>query len=366
MNKKIIISGGGTGGHIFPAVSIAGEIKKREPDTEILFVGANGGMEMDVVPRYGYEIEGVWISGIQRQLTIRNIFRNLFFPIKLLSSLMQSRKIIRRFGPQAVIGVGGYASGPLGRVASGKKIPLFLCEANAFPGLVNRWLAKWATKILLGNGDADKYFDASRTVVTGNPIRTFPRIDRAEAGERMGINPDRKTILSLGGSLGALSINRALLAQIETIMDSDVQLIWQCGKRYYESLKTQVPYHPNVHLMPFIEDMAAAYSLADLVISRAGGSTISELIALEKPSILVPSPNVAEDHQTKNARSLSDKDAAILVEDKYTEEKLLPEAIRIVRDEAGLETLQQGIAKMEKHDAAKEIVDEIYASMQWT
>ena len=364
MSKRIIISGGGTGGHIFPAVSIAGEIQRREPDADILFVGAKGGMEETVVPKYGYTIESVPISGIQRQLNLRNIWRNLQFPFKLMVSLMQSRSIVKRFQPEAVVGVGGFASGPLGRAAAGNGVPLFLCEQNAYPGLVNRWLAGKAKKILLGNADAEKYFDSSKTVVTGNPIRSFSLIDRDEAVRKLGLDPTKPVLLSLGGSLGALRINQALLGQLDLITNSEVQLVWQCGKRYYERLKAQVPEHPQVKLSAFIDDMAVAYSAADLIISRAGGSTISELIALNKPSILVPSPNVAEDHQTKNALSLSEKGAAELIKDVEATEKLLPTALEILQDPQRLGQLTDQITAFEKHDAAKEIVDEIFAQLK--
>ena len=364
MSRRIIISGGGTGGHIFPAVSIAGEILRREPGAEILFVGAQGGMEETVVPKYGYRIESVPISGIQRQLNLRNVWRNLQFPFKLLISLRQSHRILARFQPQAVVGVGGFASGPLGRAAAGKGIPLFLCEQNAYPGLVNRWLAGKARKILLGNADAQKYFDGSKTVVTGNPIRSFTLIDRDEAVRKLDLDPAKPVLLSLGGSLGALRINEALKTQLSLITDSEVQLVWQCGKRYYERLRAQVPEHPQVKLSAFIDDMAVAYSAADLIISRAGGSTISELIALSKPSLLVPSPNVAEDHQTKNALSLSEKDAAILVKDSDAVEHLLPTALDVLQHLERLTALTQHITAMEKHDAAKEIVDEIYRELK--
>ena len=360
MSKKIIISGGGTGGHIFPAVSIANEIKRREPDADILFVGADGGMELNVVPRYNYPIKSVWISGIHRQITVQNIFRNLLFPVKYMISQIQAGKIVSDFKPQAVVGVGGFASFPVGSRAAGKGVPLFICEQNAFPGLVNRRLAPKAQKILLGNEDAAKYFPNQKIVVTGNPIRSFDLPDKASAAAKMGIDPNKKTLLSLGGSLGALKINQAIQAQLQAVIEADVQLIWQCGKRYYDALAPQVPENPNVKLMPFIDDMASAYSVADLIISRAGGSTISELIALSKPAILVPSPNVSEDHQTKNALSLSEKDAAILVKDVEAIETLIPKALEVLSDSDQLGGLQKGIEAMEKHNAAEEIVDEIF------
>lgn len=360
MKPRIIISGGGTGGHIFPAVSIGGEIKRRYPDADILFVGAKGGMEMEVVPRYNFPIKGVWISGIQRQLTLKNILKNAVFPLKLFVSMMQAGSINRSFKPHAVVGVGGYASGPMGRVAS-RKVPLIICEQNAYPGLVNKWLAKRASRILLGNEAAQKYFSGDHVIVTGNPIREFETLSREEAAKRLGIDPNMPTILSLGGSLGAGPINEALKAQLGllTAEGQNIQLVWQAGKRYYDSLRSEIAAHPRVKLMPFINDMAAAYSAADLIISRAGGSTISELIALNKPAMLVPAPQLAEDHQTKNARSLSDRNAAILVEQKDAQESLLPEAIALLNDKERLAQLQQGIEAIEKHDAAKEIVDEI-------
>lgn len=359
MLTRIIISGGGTGGHIFPAVSIANEIRKRNPQAEILFVGAKGGMEMTVVPKYGYEIKPVWISGIQRQMTVKNILKNLLFPLKLIVSLFQANSIFRRFKPQLVVGVGGYASGPMGRIAGMKGIPLVLCEQNAYPGLVNKWLAKYASKILLGNEAASKYFDASKIDVTGNPIRGFEVMDKKAGAAHFGVDANKPTILSLGGSLGANPINLALKHSLDAVAEADVQLIWQCGKRYYEDLKASVPAQEHVKLMPFIEDMAAAYGVADLIISRAGGSTISELIALSKPSILVPAPQLAEDHQTKNAKSLSDRGAAILMPQSEAKEQLLSTAIAVLKDADKLAELNQKIAAVEKHDAAKEIVDEI-------
>jgi UDP-N-acetylglucosamine--N-acetylmuramyl-(pentapeptide) pyrophosphoryl-undecaprenol N-acetylglucosamine transferase len=356
---KIIISGGGTGGHIFPAVSIGKEIKKRFPNATIQYVGASGGMEMDLVPKNGFSIEGVWISGIYRQLNIRNIGRNLLFPAKFFVSLWQAYQIISRVKPDAVVGVGGYASGPLGRVATWKKIPLFICEQNAFPGLTNRWLAPKASKILLGNSDAKQYFDVSKCVVTGNPIRTFDLIPIEDALPKLGLDPNKPTILSLGGSLGAGKLNDAWEGNLQELIDADVQLIWQCGTYYYEDLRKRIPQHPNIQLLPFIEDMAVAYSAADLIVSRAGGSTISELIQLSKPSILVPSPNVAEDHQTKNALSLVKAKAAVLVKDVEAKEILVTSALELLRDAEMFQELQENISNFEKHDAAKEIVDVI-------
>ncbi|GAB4419621.1 MAG: undecaprenyldiphospho-muramoylpentapeptide beta-N-acetylglucosaminyltransferase [Bacteroidia bacterium] len=317
-------------------------------------------MELEVVPRNGYPIDAVWISGIQRQLSLRNIGRNLLFPLKLITSLVQAQRILSRHRPVAVVGTGGYASSPLGRAAARRGIPLFLCEQNAYPGLVNRWLAPHATRILLGNADAARYFDAAKTVITGNPIRRFDLPDPAQGRVALGLDPAKPTVLSLGGSLGALRLNQALEAQRHLLLDAGVQLIWQCGKRYYPELRDRIAPHPGLRLMPFIEDMAGAYAAADLIISRAGGSTISELIALSKPSVLVPSPNVAEDHQTKNARSLSDPGAAVLVLDAEATDKLVPETLAILQHPTRLAALRQAIAGMDKHEADREIVDEIF------
>lgn len=362
MGKRVIISGGGTGGHIFPAVSIGQEIRRREPQAEVLYVGAKGGMELQVVPRYGFPIESVWISGIHRQLNLRNLLRNLLFPLKLIVSMVQASRIVKRFRPDFVVGVGGFASGPLGRVAANAGTPLFLCEQNAYPGLVNRWLAPRARKILLGNAAAGKYFPADKIVVTGNPIRSFEAMDREVACKKMGLDPARPVVLSLGGSLGALTLNHALQQGHQQLLDAGIQLVWQCGKRYHERLQAEVPAQPGLHLMAFIEDMAAAYAAADLIISRAGGSTISELIALSKPAILVPSPNVAEDHQTKNARSLTDEGAARLVLDQDVQTNLISEAIALLTDPDALASLQANIDEFDKHEAAQEIVDELFRS----
>lgn len=357
---KVIISGGGTGGHIFPALSIAGEIRRRMPEAEILFVGAVRGMEMRVVPEHGYEIKEVWISGLHRKVNLRNLGRNLLFPLKLITSLIQANGIVKRFSPDLVVGVGGFASAPVGRVAAARGIPLFICEQNAYPGLVNRWLARYATKILLGNEAASRYFPAEKVRITGNPIRAFAPMDRETAAGVMNLDPAKPAVLSVGGSLGAQRLNQALLKHIAAFPEAGIQLLWQCGSRYYDTLKGQVPKVEGVQLRPFIKNMGAAYQAVDLVISRAGGSTISELIAMDKPAILVPSPNVAEDHQTQNARSLADKGAALLVADAEAEAVLVPTVIEVLQDPARFRSLQDGIRQMEKHDAARLIVDKLF------
>lgn len=360
MSLRVIISGGGTGGHIFPAISIANELKRIQPSTEILFVGAKGGMEMTLVPRNNYKIEAVWISGIMRRITPANILKNLVFPLKLITSLSQAKRIIRQFRPDVVVGVGGYASGPLGRAAAKRGIPLVLQEQNAYPGITNKWLAPLAKRVLLGNEAASKYFEASKVRVTGNPVRqTLKDGNRDRAIQTWNLNPAQPVVLSLGGSLGAGTLNNALENNLGAFSENGVQLLWQCGKRYHEELKARLPENKAVRLLPFIEKMEDAYAVADLVITRAGASTLSELILLSKPSILVPSPNVAEDHQTKNALSLVDKGAALMVKDAESAEKLVAEAMRLLKDKPAFDRLKENITATEKHDAANLIAREI-------
>lgn len=364
-NPKVVITGGGTGGHIFPAISIANALKEIRPDIEILFVGATGGMEMTVVPKHGYEIKGVTISGIMRRLTFKNILKNLAFPFKLMKSLSQARGILKSFQPDVVVGVGGYASGPVGRAAAKLGIALVVTEQNALPGKTNKWLAPHAKSILLGLEGAAKYFEkyADKTRVTGNPVRASLKAgDRSKGIAHYGLDPDKPIVLSLGGSLGARAMNDAWEAQCDKLLAADIQLVWQSGKRYYEALKPRVKEHPGLRLVPFIEDMANAYAMADVVVSRAGASTISELILLNKVSILMPSPNVAEDHQTKNAMSLAEKNASVMVKDVEATEKLVPTVLEILKDENKFKSLQAGIQATEKHDSAMEMANEV---MKW-
>ncbi len=360
--QKVIVTGGGTGGHIFPAISIANELQRLRPELEVLFVGAEGGMEMRVVPQYGYKIIGVPISGIMRRITLKNIIKNLSFPFKLMRSIRQARKIVKEFQPQAVVGVGGYASGPTGRAAAKLGIPLVVTEQNAFPGKANKWLAPHAAVILVGLEAALKHFPQykDKTWCTGNPVRKSLLEGSREKGmELYGLDPSKPVVLSLGGSLGAGALNNAWEADFEQLLDKGIQLIWQCGKRYYESLKPRIKEHPGLRLIPFIEDMANTYAVADLVVTRAGASTISELILLEKISILIPSPNVAEDHQTKNARSLVDVNAAAMVKDVDAKEQLVSTVIDILTNEEKRNQLQVGINAVEKHDSANEIALEV-------
>lgn len=352
MSKRVIITGGGTGGHIFPAVSIGQEIRKRIPDTEFLFVGADGGMETRLVPEYGFPIETIHISGIARSLNFRAMMKNLAFPYRLLRSLYEADNILVRFSPHLVIGVGGYASGPLGRRAAYRGIPLVICEQNAYPGVTNKWLAKKARKVLIGIEDAEAYFPKGITTYTGNPVRAGMADGNRTAGRNsMHLPQDAKVILSLGGSLGARTLNDAWKSALDAIEGSDIYLLWQCGKRYADGLETLVKGRKNVRLLPFISNMADAYAAADIVVTRAGAGTISELIALSKPSILVPSPNVAEDHQTKNARALTSRGAAVLVTDKECPDILARTAIRILRDPQEFHALASAIEAMPKPDA---------------
>ena len=359
---RLLVTGGGTGGHIFPAISIANAFQELRPDAEILFVGANGGMEMTVVPKHGYEIKGVTISGIMRRLTLRNILKNLAFPFKLMKSLSQARGILKEFKPDVVVGVGGYASGPVGRAAAKMGIPLVVTEQNALPGKTNKWLAPHAKAILLGLEGAAKYFQqyADKTRVTGNPVRASLKEGVREKGiAHYRLDASKPIVLSLGGSLGARAMNDAWEAKCEALLDAGIQLVWQCGKRYYEELKPRVKEHPGLRLVAFIEDMGNAYAMADVIVSRAGASTISELILLNKVSILMPSPNVAEDHQTKNALSLAEKNASVMVRDAEASEKLVPTVLEILKDENKFKSLQAGIEATEKHDSAMEMAREV-------
>ena len=320
---KVIISGGGTGGHIFPAIAIADAVKRKVPDADILFVGAKGKMEMERVPKAGYKIEGLWISGIQRSLTLKN----LAFPLKLISSLAKARSIVRMFKPDVAVGVGGYASGPLLRVASARKIPSLIQEQNSFPGITNRLLAAKVSRVCVSYEGMERWFPKEKIVMTGNPVREqVVQLDgkKPEACTFFGLKTDKPTLLVIGGSLGARTINYAIIKNLGMFKESGYQLIWQTGKLYgekaYEAVK-EMDYE-GIKTFKFIDRMDLAYAMADVVVSRAGAMSVSEICLAEKPAILIPSPNVAEDHQTKNAKALADKDAAILVPDNDAQEKL--------------------------------------------
>ena len=354
-----MISGGGTGGHIYPAVSIAQSLQEMLQDVEILFVGAKGKMEMTKVPEAGFEIVGLWISGIQRSLSVQNFM----FPFKLMSSIWNAFKLIRKFKPDAVVGVGGYASGPLLYAASVKKVPTLIQEQNSYAGLTNKLLAKRVDKICVAHGGMEKYFPKDKLVVTGNPVRkTILLRDslKGEAHRFFGLDPERKTILIIGGSLGARSVNEMILAGYEQLAASGYQVIWQTGGFYFEEMKRRIPRESdNIVIKDFVREMNFAYALADVVISRAGALSIAELMLTGKPAILVPSPNVAEDHQTINAMALVERDAAILVKDNEGMEKLIPATLELLADEKRKETLSKNIKSMSLPDAPKDIANEI-------
>lgn len=359
---RIIISGGGTGGHIFPAVSIANAIKELRPDAQILFVGAEGRMEMQRVPDAGYEIIGLPIAGFDR----KHLWKNFAVLVKLARSQWKARSIIKNFRPQVAVGVGGYASGPTLKTAGMMGIPTLIQEQNSYAGVTNKLLAKKAHKICVAYDGMEKFFPADKIIMTGNPVRqnlTQKTISREKGVRRFGFNPAMKTVLILGGSLGARTINNTLLSGLDLIrQNSQVQFIWQTGKIYHkqvlESLKNCGEL-PNLYVSDFIKDMDAAYAAADLVISRAGAGSISEFCLLHKPVILVPSPNVAEDHQTKNALALVDKNAAIYVKDAEAETKLLPVALETIADSEKLKSLSENIARLALPDSAVIIAKEV-------
>ncbi len=358
---RIIISGGGTGGHIFPAISIANAIKAKKPDARILFVGAEDRMEMQRVPTAGYEIKGLPVCGFDRH----NPLKNIKVVCKLLKSQCMARRIIKEFKPQVAVGVGGYASGPTLNVAGRKGIPTLIQEQNSIAGVTNKLLAKRASKICVAYAGMDRFFDASKILLTGNPVRqglTESNVTREEAAKAFGLNPARKIVLVIGGSLGARTLNESILTQISNIAASGVQFIWQTGKYYYKTYERKVHdkgAFPTVFITDFIANMDYAYKCADLIISRAGAGSISEFCLLGKPVILVPSPNVAEDHQTKNALALVNNDAAIYVKDKEAVESLVKTAIETVKDDDRLKQLSENITKMAFHDSANVIADEV-------
>lgn len=358
---RIIISGGGTGGHIFPAVSIANAIKAKRPDAKILFVGAEGRMEMQRVPAAGYKIIGLPVCGFDR----KNLLRNFYVLYKLAKSQLKARKIIKDFKPQVAVGVGGYASGPTLKMAGMMGIPTLIQEQNSYAGVTNKLLAKKAEKICVAYEGMERFFDKEKIIMTGNPVRQGlleKQVSREEAIRSFGLDPSKKTVLIIGGSLGARTINQCVLSHLDLIKNSGIQFIWQTGKIYIDDARKQVEQAGNpsmLYVTDFISKMDYAYSAADLVISRAGAGSISEFCVLQKPVILVPSPNVAEDHQTKNALALVNKDAAIYVKDSEAKETLLDTAIKTVNDEELLKKLSSNIAKLAFRHSADTIADEV-------
>lgn len=365
---RVIISGGGTGGHIFPAVSIANKLKEVNPDTEILFVGAEGKMEMEKVPAAGYKIVGLPIVGLQRQLNMKNIVNDIQVPFKIVSSVIKAGKLIDGFKPDIAIGVGGYASAPLLFAATGKKIPALIQEQNGFAGLTNKMLGSKVGCICVAYEGMEKFFPADKIVLTGNPIRSdIKPADAAvkkEALDFYGFDAGKKHIFIVGGSLGSRTLNNAMKRWIEDGCPGGegVEILWQCGKYYKAGIDEFMKGRTvkGVTYSDFIARMDLAYALADVVISRSGASSISELCAAGKASIFVPSPNVAEDHQTHNAMALVRKDAAILVKDADASAEMMPVALELARDEARIKQMEANIGALAKMDAAKEIVNEVY------
>ena len=357
---RIIVSGGGTGGHIFPAIAIANAIKSLRPDTEFLFVGAEGKMEMEKVPAAGYKIEGLWISGFQRKLTLSN----LAFPFKVMSSLRKAKKLLRSFKPDAVIGTGGFASGPMLQVAAKSGVVTMVQEQNSYPGVTNKILSKKVDRICVAYDGMEKYFPKDKILLTGNPVRQdILSLDgkRERALEFFGLSAEKKTILVIGGSLGARTINESILKVLDGFQKNNLQLVWQTGKGFYETAKqAAAEYELNgIKVFDFIQKMDYAYSVADVVISRAGASSVSELCLVKKPSILVPSPNVAEDHQTKNAMALVTHNAAVIIRDSESREKLGSEVLALVNDGERCQKLSDNIAKLAFKESALVIANEV-------
>ena len=359
---RIIVSGGGTGGHIFPALSIADAIRSKHPDAKILFVGADNRMEMQRVPDAGYEIVGLPIAGFDR----KNLLKNIRVLWLILKSQRMAKKIIKKFAPHAVVGVGGYASGPTLKMAASMNIPTLIQEQNSYAGVTNKILAKKAEKICVAYDGMERFFPKEKIEQTGNPVRKSlieMRTNRNEAVKALGLNENKKCVLIVGGSLGARSINEAVIANIEAIRDNkDIQFIWQTGKLYFEEMKERcanIGKPENLTITDFVSNMAAALGAADLVISRAGAGSISEFALLGKAVILVPSPNVSEDHQTKNAMALVEKDAAIHIPDAKAKEEMIKTAVETVLDAQRIATLEKNVEKLGKPNAAEVIADEV-------
>ena len=358
-SPRVLIAAGGTGGHVYPAIAIADALKEAHAETEILFIGTKDHMEWDAVPKAGYDIKSIWISGFHRRFTLKNIL----FPVKLGSSLVQSWAILSQFEPDVVVSCGGFASGPVGWVASKKDIPLVLQEQNSYPGVTNRLLAKKADKIFTAFKHADRYLPPEKTEMAGNPTRkNLVEVDKEAAYREFGFDSNEKTLLVLGGSGGARSINEAMAANIEKLHNEmNLQIIWQCGSRYYDELHIQLHTddYEDLRLVDFLHNMPEAYAVADLVVSRAGALSCSELALTGKPSILIPSPNVAGDHQSKNARSMVDEGAAAILDDSEAGDALAQLVEKLIFDQQKLKEMQQAALKLARPDAAGEIAREI-------
>jgi UDP-N-acetylglucosamine--N-acetylmuramyl-(pentapeptide) pyrophosphoryl-undecaprenol N-acetylglucosamine transferase len=361
-----MLTGGGTGGHVFPAIAIADALRSMHPTARILFVGAEGKMEMERVPQAGYDIKGLPVAGLQRGLSWTSLTRNLTFPIKLLRSARIARTIVKEFQPDVVIGTGGYASGPVMRAAQRRGIPTIIQEQNSYPGITNKILGRRANRICTAYPGMEKWFDEAKILLTGNPVRQDilgVQRKRDEAIQHFNLDPNRKTIFITGGSLGARTLNEAMISQAEMLQD--YQAIWQCGRFYHEACKNSDAANlPNIRLMPFVDRVDLAYAAADVVIARAGALTISELCLVGIPAVLVPSPNVAEDHQTKNALALSQIGAARLIRDGDALEKMIPEALLILENEAMAFSLGESIRQLGKPNAAMAIAKEAIATIK--
>ena len=353
---KFIISGGGTGGHIYPAIAIANELRSRFPKAEFLFVGAQDKMEMQKVPQAGYAIKGLWIAGLQRKFTLQN----LLFPVKLLSSLLKSRAIIKSFKPDVVIGTGGFASGPLLQMANSLNIPTLIQEQNSYPGITNKLLSKKANKICVAYENLERFFPKEKMILTGNPVRQdliYIVSKREEAIKFFNLDPSKKTLLVLGGSLGARRVNQLIEKEKDSILNLNVQVIWQCGKFYLDEYKKYNS--DSIQVFAFLDRMDLVYAAADFVISRAGASSVSELSIVGKPVLFIPSPNVAEDHQTKNAKSIVDKNGALMIRESELDENFNTIFSDLVTNEILQKQLSENIKKLAKVNATKDIVDEI-------
>ena len=355
-NYRFILSGGGTGGHIYPAIAIADELKKRHPEAQFLFVGAKDRMEMEKVPQSGYEIEGLWITGLQRKLTLKNIL----FPFKLISSLIKAGKIIKNFKPDAVIGTGGFASGPTLRVASGRGIHCVLQEQNSYAGMTNKLLKDKVAKICVAYDHMDRFFPADKIVKTGNPVRgdlVENVMEKSEALYHFKLDNHKSTLLILGGSLGARRINRLIAEHLDLFKKMDIQLIWQCGKLYIEEYKKYES--DTVKVLDFVNRMDYAYSAADIIISRAGAGSVSELCIVGKPVLFIPSPNVSEDHQTKNAKALVAENAALMINERNLGAQFETVFTELQKNKWKQKELGENIKKLALPNATSDIVDEI-------
>lgn len=351
---RIIISGGGTGGHIYPAIAIAQEIKKRQSEADILFIGAKNRMEMQMVPKLGFKIIGLWISGIQRKLTLAN----LLFPLKLIVSLLKARTIIKKHKPHIVIGTGGFASAPLLKMANILKYPSLIQEQNSYAGLTNKWVSKQADAICVAYDSMERYFPKDKIVWTGNPVRQDlieNNLSKTDGLRIFNLNPDKQSILVIGGSLGARTINTTIENHLNTIKTLNCNLLWQCGAFYYEDYKHLDA--KDIRVLKYIDDMQAAYAAADIIISRAGAGSVSELCIVGKPVLFIPSPNVAEDHQNKNAKSITAQQAAITIEENDLKTEFDKQLKALLKDKTQQKTLSKNIKKLAKPNATKDIVD---------